>query len=290
MNTKNKNEKAKQAKQKKNFLDVTMKISRFPELRYRREFTEFILSQFVSEAATKCLEIKEKYKIIGKSLTPGKAVEICFGEKLYIDVEPENNRGYEKSWFGKTSAGEAVLWINPDSPLKEGQSIMLFGLADYLLNGNDDVLFTDKTYNSLEELCENPALLKAAFRTEALAGMLRSNESKSELVALQSVTKQGGNHSTEKETEVWDLTGDVEIPVAKNEKLGLLTSSLVSGFDKSLDRLTQSYTRLLSEIETNGLTKTTDFLDAVLPHLNPNQNYYNTDNLTVPLETEKTSL
>jgi len=55
--------KTKSISRKKNFIDVLMKTSRFPEFRFRRQFTEFIISQFIAEAATKCLEVKSKYNI-----------------------------------------------------------------------------------------------------------------------------------------------------------------------------------------------------------------------------------
>ncbi|MDQ3063882.1 MAG: hypothetical protein M3R14_13630 [Acidobacteriota bacterium] len=184
--------KTKSISRKKNFIDVLMKTSRFPEFRFRRQFTEFIISQFIAEAATKCLEVKSKYNIAGKPLTPKKAVEVCFAEGLYIDVEAENNHGREDSWFGKTEDGKFCLWINPALSLNDGQDLMICGLATFLLNEKLDLYFRDdKSYSTLEELCENPQLLKATMTAEVLTAMLLASETEAELVAFQSVVKQG---------------------------------------------------------------------------------------------------
>lgn len=77
-------------------MGVLTRGSRFSELRFWREFTEFMTSQFVAEAATCCLAIKRKDNITGKTLTPGKAVEIAFGDGLIVDVEPENSLDQNK--------------------------------------------------------------------------------------------------------------------------------------------------------------------------------------------------
>ncbi|MCA1625892.1 MAG: hypothetical protein LC768_08360 [Acidobacteria bacterium] len=184
-------------KQKKDFLDVLLETSRFPELRYSREFSEFILSQFVAEAAAKCLEIKEKYKTLGKPLTPGKAVEISFVEGVYIDTEEKNSEGNKESYLAKTEDGKLLHWINPNLSVKDGRQLLITGLATCLLTEYTDLYFRGESYNNLEELCENPPLLKAHMVAEALTAMLLSNESKAELIALQSVTKQGGADSNE---------------------------------------------------------------------------------------------
>jgi len=182
---KNNNTKPK-TKQKKSYIDVLMERSRFSEFRYRREFTEFIMKHFAAEAAAKCLAIKTKYKMIGKSLTPAKAVEICLKEGMSIDVEAENSYGSTESWFGKDDDGTFFLWINPDLQLKQGQDLMMVGLATFLLTQYHDVYLKGESYSNLDQLAQKPKeLLRAVLTVETLDAMLRSNESKAELIALQ---------------------------------------------------------------------------------------------------------
>lgn len=177
--------------QKKDYIDVLMKVSRFNELKFSREFSEFMLSQFVAEAATKCLEIKTKYNLFGKSLKPEKAVDISLLEGLLIDVEPKNSHGRKECWVAKTDDGDVVLWVSPTLSVKDGQALLMDALAMFLLTDYHDLYFNGEDFGSLEETLKNPPRLKAILVAETLHAMLRSNESKAELIALQSVTKRG---------------------------------------------------------------------------------------------------
>jgi hypothetical protein len=188
---KNNTEKTK-IKQKKTYIDVLMKRSRFTEFRYRPEFTEFIMRHFAAEAAAKCLQIKTKYKMIGKSLTPKRALDICLKEGMYIDVEPENRHGNSESWFAKNDDGIFILWINPSLELKQGQDLLIVGLATFLLTQYHNVHLKGESFSNLDELMQKPKeLLRAVLTIETLDAMLLSNESEADLLALQAEPMTG---------------------------------------------------------------------------------------------------
>ena len=186
------NTKQSKPKQKKTCIDVLMKHSRFSEFRNRPVFTEFILKHFAAEVAVRCLTVKIKYKMISKSLTPRKALDICLKEGMYIDVEPENSHGSNESWFAKNDEGVFILWINPELPLKQGQDLITVRLATFLLPQYNDVHLRGGTFSNLDELLNNPKqLLRAVLTVEVLDAMLRSNEDEAELTALLSEHIEG---------------------------------------------------------------------------------------------------
>lgn len=177
---------------KRTWLDVLMKHSRFPEFRYRREFTEFMMQNIIAECATKALKIKRKYDLLGKSIKPEKAVDICLSEGIYIDCEAENSRGNEKSWFSALDdeTFKYVLWFSPKLSLKEGKELVLRGFATLQFPETFDLYPPSdaEEFTSLDELAENPPLMLAVLKTDLLVAMLLSNETEAELLELQEKT------------------------------------------------------------------------------------------------------
>jgi hypothetical protein len=180
----------KRVSNKKTYIDVLTQKSRFPELKWKSEWTDLIARNFVAEAAKRCLEVKSKYGILGKSLSAGKAVEICFKEGLYIDVESSDNFGEPESYVAKTENGDYVVWINPDLEVKIGQDLMIIYLSSFLLPEYRDLLFAPNTYTTFNELLETPELFKATMLAECLRAMLLANESTAELIAYLSAKHQ----------------------------------------------------------------------------------------------------
>lgn len=171
----------------KTYLDVLIETSRFPEFRWKPAFTEYIFSNFLNEAAAKCLEIKTKYKILGQPLTPETVVEACCAENISIDWSEELKFDSDTAWFRTNESNEKFIWVNDNLPLDKAQSLMIDCYAALSIPKAAKIIINDKSGDKkdLKSLVKNTELMRAVLTVELLNALLRSSESEAELIFLQ---------------------------------------------------------------------------------------------------------
>jgi hypothetical protein len=174
---KRKSEALKSAKHK-NYLDVFIKTSQFGEFRWEREFSEFCIRNFVPELKLKYLEVKEKYKFKGKSLTLRKWLDICIAEGITVLTDeqlPDDVTGGIGGCYGLAKDGTKFIWIRGTLSMKEALPVAAHELAHHFL-GHSHVkipsVVLDETKTLLESYLEQPELLAGELQAEILAAML----------------------------------------------------------------------------------------------------------------------